>query len=253
MLEGCRPTVLVVDDAEEVRNLLSVWLTALGYTVRTAASGDDALEVVRQLTPDVILLDVMIPGLNGFEVCERLRARSATRQIPVVLISGLRHPENIRRGRSLGATHFLLKPFDEHELTQVVHAALQDRGIFRVPAGPVLVVEDDRDMLRFVAETLTQSGLRVVTAENGLEALEQLRRHRPSLILLDLNLPLLDGSGFVAAARNDAELPIAPVVCLSGEPDAPQNARRLGAVECLTKPVDPETLVAAVYRHCVSV
>lgn len=248
-------TALVVDDSAAVRDLLALWLTSSGYTVTTAASGDAALEVVQQQTPDVILLDVLIPGLNGFEVCERLRAGGTTRGIPIVLISGLRHPENIRRGRALGANHFLLKPFDETELTQVLHATLQDQRVFafRVPAGPVLVVEDDRQMLRFVAELLTQHGVRVVTAENGLEALDQLRRHRPSLVLLDLALPLLDGHGFVEAARNDPELPVVPIVCLSGLPDAPRAARRIGAVECLSKPVDAETLVAAVLRHCASV
>jgi CheY-like chemotaxis protein len=115
-----------------------------------------------------------------------------------------------------------------------------------------LVVEDDRQMLRFVTETLAHGGVRVVTAENGLQALEQLRRHRPCLILLDLALPLLDGHGFVNAAQNDPELALAPVVCLSGLPDAPRRAEELGAVECLRKPVDADAILAVVLRHCVA-
>jgi CheY-like chemotaxis protein len=257
MLASSRPTVLVVDDSAEARELLAFWVRSLGYCVNTAATGEAALEVVDQHLPDLILLDVLLPGLNGFEVCERLKAKAPTRAIPIVLISGLRHPENVRRGRALGASHFLLKPFDEGELTQVLHAALLEhrggrRSALRVPAGPVLVVEDDQQMLRFVAEALAHVGVRVVTAENGLEALDQLRRHRPCLIMLDLALPLLDGSGFVAAARNDPELPMVPVVCLSGLPDAARRAEELGAVECLTKPIDPDTLLGVVLRHAAA-
>jgi CheY-like chemotaxis protein len=120
----------------------------------------------------------------------------------------------------------------------------------RRPTRPVLVVEDDRETRRFFVDVLTGSGLRVVTAENGIEALEQLRRHRPCLVLLDLALPLLDGSGFVHSAQSDPEFPTVPIICVSGLPDARQQADRLGLADFLSKPVDPDLLVSRVLRTC---
>lgn len=114
------------------------------------------------------------------------------------------------------------------------------------------MVEDDRETRRFFVDVLTGSGLRVVTAENGLEALEQLRRHRPCVVLLDLGLPLLDGSGFVHSAKSDPEFPIVPIICVSGLPDAREQADRLGLADFLPKPVDPEVLVSRVLRTCAS-
>lgn len=124
------------------------------------------------------------------------------------------------------------------------------RTSVRTLTDPVLVVEDDQDMRRFLVEVLTSAGFRAVTAENGLDALEQLRRHRPCVVLLDLALPLLDGSEFVRVSRADPEFPTVPIICISGMPDARERARRLGVAECLTKPVAMEVLIDSVIRHC---
>jgi CheY-like chemotaxis protein len=115
---------------------------------------------------------------------------------------------------------------------------------------PVLIVDDDVAMRRFVVDVLTHSGLKVVTAENGLEALEQLRRHRPCLVLLDLAMPLMDGSEFVKTVRGDPEFPAVPIICVSGLPDARDQAQRLGLAECLSKPIHPDVLVTSVLRQC---
>jgi DNA-binding response OmpR family regulator len=118
------------------------------------------------------------------------------------------------------------------------------------PSRPVLVVEDDPDMRRFLVDALTLAGLRVVAAVNGLEALESLRRNQPCAVVLDLGLPLLDGSGFVTAARSDPELPTVPIICISGRPDAREQAKRLGLRDCLVKPVTAEAVVARVLERC---
>jgi CheY-like chemotaxis protein len=117
-------------------------------------------------------------------------------------------------------------------------------------SGPVLVVEDDRDMRAFLFAALTSAGFQVVTAENGLAALEQLRRHRPCVILLDLELPLLDGAGFLRAVHADPEFPVVPVICVSGQHNAREQAKALGLAECLQKPIAVDALLASVLRAC---
>lgn len=111
--------VLVIDDSPEVRIFLALWFIGLGCQVQTVENGEAAQRALARKIPDLILLDVVMPGLNGFEVCQRLKEHAATREVPVVMMSGLRDPANLVRARELGAKHYLLKPFDEAELTTV--------------------------------------------------------------------------------------------------------------------------------------
>jgi CheY-like chemotaxis protein len=120
----------------------------------------------------------------------------------------------------------------------------------RTVSGPVLVVEDDADMRGLIVAILTGAGFRVATAENGLEALEQLRRQRPCVVVLDLAMPLLDGAGFVQAAQSDPEFPPVPVICVSGMPGARAIANELGIADCLPKPFASDVLIEAVLRNC---
>jgi two-component system chemotaxis response regulator CheY len=120
----------------------------------------------------------------------------------------------------------------------------------RTVTGPVLVVEDDPDMRGLLVAILKSAGFRVATAENGLEALEQLRRARPSVVVLDLSMPLLDGPGFVRAAQADPEFPPVPIICVSGVPGARAQAKELGIADCLIKPVAAEVLIDTVLRAC---
>lgn len=103
-------------------------------------------------------------------------------------------------------------------------------------------------MRGFLFDVLTSAGFHVVTADNGLDALEHLRRHRPSLVLLDLGLPLLDGGGFVQAAKADPEFPVAPIICISGQPGARERAKALGLADYLPKPVAIDVLLDHVIR-----
>src|SRR4051812_20649685 len=108
--------VLVVDDVEANRALVTALLTRDGYRVEAVATGDAALDSVRRDPPDLILLDVMMPAPNGFDVCRVLKEDATTRLIPVVLITALQHSEARIHGLEAGADDFISKPFNAHEL-----------------------------------------------------------------------------------------------------------------------------------------
>jgi putative two-component system response regulator len=110
-------TILVVDDHQANRDLLARLLSRHGYTVQPVIDGEAALAAVEEMDPDVILLDVMLPGIDGFEVCRRIKMRAATRLTPIVLVTGLYDRQNRMKGIEAGADDFLSKPFDEEELT----------------------------------------------------------------------------------------------------------------------------------------
>jgi putative two-component system response regulator len=117
--------VLVVDDLSANVGLVTAVLQADGYVVRAASSGQEALEAVVQEQPDLILLDVVMPGLDGFEVCRRLKADAATRLIPVVLVTALRDSGDRIRGINAGADDFIIKPFNPHELRARVRSLIR--------------------------------------------------------------------------------------------------------------------------------
>lgn len=112
-----RPTILVVEDDPAIREILVRLLTRRGYSVASAGDGEAALAAVDDTRPDLILLDVQLPGVDGFEVCRRIKQRPATRLTPVVLVTGLNDRPHKMRGIEAGADDFLSKPFDEEELT----------------------------------------------------------------------------------------------------------------------------------------
>jgi diguanylate cyclase len=112
--------VLVIDDEPEMRMFLALWFIGFGCQVRTAENAEAAQRALAAQIPDLILLDVVLPGLNGFEICLRLKQHKTTQEVPVVMMSGLREPANQVRARELGAKHFLQKPFDESQLAAVV-------------------------------------------------------------------------------------------------------------------------------------
>ncbi|RKQ87175.1 response regulator receiver domain-containing protein [Solirubrobacter pauli] len=124
-------TVLVADDDEDILQLVSFRLQRAGYTVVTAADGPQALAAAREHQPDLAVLDVMMPGLNGYEVTRQLRADAATAQIPVILLTARVQEADVSRGFEAGADDYLRKPFSPQELRSRVQAILARRSSVR--------------------------------------------------------------------------------------------------------------------------
>jgi len=114
------PRVLVVDDSEVIRELISVNLELEGFEVCTAEDGQDALDRIEQIRPDLVTLDVVMPRMDGFETAARLRSNEATRHIPVVMVSAAAQEGDLQRGREIGVNAYITKPFQPEELVQVV-------------------------------------------------------------------------------------------------------------------------------------
>jgi len=126
--EPARPSrVLIADDNPQGVELLEAYLAEADYEIQTAADGEDTLRKVRDWRPDVILLDVMMPRISGFEVCKRLRAAPETADIAVLMITALDQPSDIDRAVEAGTDDFLTKPINKAELLVRVRAALRSR------------------------------------------------------------------------------------------------------------------------------
>ncbi|MDQ4007161.1 MAG: response regulator [Actinomycetota bacterium] len=120
------PRVLVVDDSEVIRELISVNLELEGFEVSTAEDGQDALDRIEQIRPDLVTLDVVMPRLDGFATAARLRSNAATRDIPLVMVSAAAQEGDLQRGREIGVNAYITKPFQPEELVQVVRSLTMD-------------------------------------------------------------------------------------------------------------------------------
>lgn len=119
-------SILVVDDEPMARDLVRLMLQRVGFDVFEAVDGHDALEKVKERLPDLIILDVMMPGLDGFAVCKAIRADSATAAVPVIMLSARTHPDSVQAGFDAGADKYLSKLISRADLIQNIREALGD-------------------------------------------------------------------------------------------------------------------------------
>ena len=217
-------TVLIVDDDEGVREFLAVELKTYGLKILQAADGRRGLETARKERPDAILLDVLMPNLDGWETLRALKQLTETRSIPVVILSVV---DNRAFGISLGAVEHLVKPVERPALL----LALSRAGVLATK-GHVLVVDDDADVRSLLEQELVAAGYRARTAAGGTEALDLLSRERPSAVLLDLMMPPPDGFEVLYRIRRDPLLRDLPVIIVTARELSPDDERTLqGSVQ----------------------
>jgi hypothetical protein len=209
-------TVLVIDDEAAIRDLMQRFLAKEGFGVATAAGGEEGLRLARELRPDAITLDVMMPGLDGWAVLTALKADPAVADIPVVMLTIV---DDKNLGYALGAADYLTKPIERERLLAVLRAHRRDH--------PVLVVDDDVTLRQLLRRMLEPEGYTVVEAENGRVALERLRGVAPSVVLLDLMMPEMDGFEFVAEFRRHEAWRAIPIVVITARDLSREDRERL--------------------------
>ena len=223
--EGQGDLVLVVDDEASQRDLMTRFLRRQGFAVQTAADGTAGLELARTLLPRVILLDVMMPGIDGWSVLNALKADPVTEAIPVVMVSFVADPG---MSAALGATDAVPKPVDWARLKSVMEK-------FRAAGGDVLVVDDDAEMRERLRSVLEKNGWTVREAGNGAEALARVTDASPHLILLDLTMPVMDGFSFLHRLRRMPGCADIPVVVLSARDVTRAERERLDGADRILK------------------
>jgi DNA-binding response OmpR family regulator len=235
--------VLVVEDDRHIAELICHHLVEGGYRVSTVARAEDALQLARREAPDLITLDIYLPGTDGFELLQQLKSDDVTADIPVVIVSVL---SDKNQGLRLGAVDYMTKPLDEQLLLSTIRRVLAG-------AGHVLVVDDDHDTQVLLRQALSSVGLDVRTASSGRRALQLAAEEQPDLILLDLKLPGgMDGYQVLTQLKQSGVTAGIPVIVLTGsltdEELKRQKVLALGADRFLTKPFEINDLVGEIRR-----
>jgi len=238
-------TVLVIEDDPDTRDLLKRFLSKDGFRVQTVAEGEEGLRLARELQPDVITLDVMMSGLDGWAVLTELKADPDLADIPVVMLTFV---DNKNLGYALGASDYLTKPIQRDRLLAVLEKYRR-----QPQPGPVLVVEDDPDTREILRRLLEKEGCQVITAENGRLALERLAESRPRLILLDLMMPEMDGFQFIDRVRQHENWRTIPIVVVTAKDLTKEDRVRLNGYvqEIIRKDAGPRDELLAEVRELV--
>ncbi|RYC29329.1 response regulator [Lichenibacterium minor] len=225
-VEGERQTVLVIDDDRAQLDLMVKFLERQGFAVRTAMDAQTGLDIARAVRPRAITLDVLMPHIDGWAVLTALKADPELAKIPVVMVTF--HNDN-GLSATLGAADHVDKPVRWDKLRSVM-----DR--FRDAEGDVLVVDDDPNVRERLRATLERQGWTVVEAVNGRDALVKVMHGPPRAILLDLNMPVMDGFQFLHDLREKPGCGDIPVIVFSARDISLADRRRLhDADRILTK------------------
>lgn len=237
-------TVLVIEDDEDARELMERYLGGQGFQVISAATGIEGLKMARELKPAVITLDAVMPGLDGWAVLAALKADEQTAGIPVVMVTIL---DQQQRGQVMGASDFIVKPIHWERLSQVL-ARLAGHQHDR----SVLIVDDEAPTREIMRRHLQTDGWRVIEAEHGAEALEVLAHQRPSVILLDLMMPTMNGFEFLDELAKFPEWLSIPIIVVTAKDPTPDEMERLNrmTVQLLQKGRSSQAeLLDAIHRR----
>ena len=256
MQEGKKIKVVLVEDEEVLLDVLESKLKKEGYEVFSAKDGQAGLDLIRAVQPDLVLLDIIMPRMDGLEVLTHMHNDPVLSRIPVIIISNSGQAVEIEKAAALGARDYLVKAeFDPQEVLDKMSALLKTTGketdAAVASAAPekketaavnpadfrVLLVEDDSFLRDLISQKLKKEGFIVIEAVDGEESLKKAATENPHIILLDLILPGADGFDILKKLKEDPSVSKIPVIVLSnlGQKEDVEKGIRLGATDYLVK------------------
>ncbi|MEM9449733.1 MAG: response regulator [Cyanobacteria bacterium P01_E01_bin.6] len=204
-----KPVILVIDDDPLVHDILERSLSSHGFDIVTATNGEDGCRIAQALKPDAITLDVMMPGMDGWEVLSQLKANPEISHIPVIMLS---MEDNKSLGYALGADEYLLKPINRQQLVQVIEK-------YKVKKSPsvLLVVEDDSTTREMLKRQLEMDDVKTLEASDGSQALALMKSTKPGAIILDLMMKNMDGFEFIHELQKHPNWQSVPVIVMTAK------------------------------------
>ncbi|UCH95290.1 MAG: response regulator [Candidatus Aminicenantes bacterium] len=264
---GESPRILIIEDNEVATMQIKFLLEESGFTVFTAANGADGLNMINITFPHAIILDLMMPKINGFQVLEQIRSTPGTAQIPVLILTAkeltpeekdhlkrnniqqLIQKGNVDRDQLLDSIKKLLK-LKRKTTRPTPPSSSREKTSTATTAAPILVVEDNPDNRYIITSILDENGHPYITAADGEEAVSKAKESLPGLILMDIQLPLLSGLEAAKQVKAEPKLANVPIIALTAKAMKGDKEKILsaGCDDYISKPVDPKTLLEVIKK-----
>jgi PAS domain S-box-containing protein len=255
---------LIIEDSPVAAGQLARYLAELNVETLIHPVGVDALQKAISLQPQIIILDLLLPDLSGWEVLSQLKLEPTTQSIPVLVASVV---DERSRGLEMGAAEYLVKPVSRSQLQRVLHQILPQKpdagqvlaapglkGDLLLPPQPlILLAEDNETNIKTISPYLQAKGYQLIFARDGAEAVRQAKEEQPDLILMDIQMPKMDGLEATRSIRADARLANVPIIALTAlaMPGDREHCLEAGANEYISKPVSLKGLVELMERLLV--
>ncbi|MBI4851962.1 MAG: response regulator [Acidobacteria bacterium] len=237
----------IIDDEPDINDMLKISLIKEGYNVIDTSSGEEGLRIARHHLPDLIILDVKLPDINGFEVLSCLKQDERTKDIPVIIMSILNDPQESIK---MGAIDHIIKPVDLKYLKAKINRSLAIKNPDISIRPTIMVVDDESDLRKMICDRLTVEGFNTLSASDGNTAFAILKREpiRPDLILLDIMMPDQSGWDVMTTLKSDPLTAPIPIILVSakGEEDDIRRGYELGARDYIVKPFEMKDLMVEV-------
>lgn len=249
----CLDRVLVVEDSPDAAEQLTRYLSEQGVTSVISEDGETALLTAQEDRPDVIILDLRLPGMSGWDVLDKLKSDPATRDIPVIIASVV---DERAKGFSRGASEYLVKPITRprmkaaldkvlltsSENSNVLVVAKESIGVHNTPyrGAPLILIAEDNDAnIETVSDHLQSKGYIIEIARNGQEAIDRTREVAPDLILMDIQMPVMNGFDAIEAIKADPKIAQTPIIALTSlaMPGDSERCFEAGAADYVSQPV----------------
>ncbi len=237
--------VLIVNDSPHEGRKFRQAIEKEGFSVYEGINKEDAIDLARRFRPNIIVIDVVMPEIDGTYLVKVLREDPETKEIPIIVFSAIEE-ENARL-KDVKAINIIKRSMDEKTLVKDIKAALHHHRMAE-PGEKILIVDDERSITSLITSMLQEFGYATIEASTGEEALSIAQAEQPDLILLDINLPGIDGFQTLKRLKNNVGTGRIPVILLSGIKDAKEKAKglNLGASDYITKPYSSLELEARV-------
>jgi PAS domain S-box-containing protein len=251
--------VLIVEDSAPAAEQVAHYLAEIGIkNSEIYALGTGIVEAAIRVKPDAIVLDLQLPDRSGWDVLAQLQAEPQTQNIPILIISVADQPT---RGEHPGIYEYLVKPFSRHQFQLALRKLLSDRHPLKAtardrttpthstPAAPLILLAEDNDTtISTIVEYLEIRGYRMAVAQNGRQALQMAKQLKPNLVLMDIQMPEIDGIEATRLLKTDSELAQIPIIALTAlaMPGDREKCLAAGVNEYLPKPVSLKKLAEAI-------
>jgi DNA-binding response OmpR family regulator len=249
--------ILIIEDEAFLSEMYKTKFDSLGYEVVTADNGDEGLAKLRQTKPDIVLLDIIMPVVDGYSVLKTIRSEAAIKDTLVVIFSNLGQEEEIKKGLQLGADDYLVKssltPTELVAKVEKVLALGRSTKSETIKKIRVLIIEDTKDIIDIYTKKFDDEGFDYKVAENGAWGLKLAQDETWDVIILDLMMPAMDGITSLDTIRETPKLKNTPIIVLSNSIEADEMApiKEHGATEIYLKARVTPTQISTKIRELV--
>lgn len=245
-------TIVVCDDSKTVRKRFGHELTSRGFIILEATNGQEAIDLINKQNIDLLILDIEMPGKNGFETCKEIRELKNTEKaiVPIIFLTGLDSMDIREKGFQAGGTDFFFKEHQQADIFRVIDLIFNPERMFE--GFTALVVEDNLMSRMVVDSILKEEGFKVIEAADGQQGLDLFisREDEIDIIIADYSMPVMDGYDMIKKIRAHSNNNL-PIICLTAITDTENIIRFIEAKanDYITKPIVKELFKARVASH----